>query len=308
MKNARVLIPLPNNDFDPTEAAVSWDVIRSAGHHVVFATEDGRRPFADPLMITGEGLDPWGFIPIAKKLKLIGLILRAGRSARRAYGEMERDANFLNPIRFADLDIADFDGLVLPGGHASGMRPYLENQILQNFVAAFFDSNCSNGAHKPVGAICHGVVLAARSISEQTGRSALFGRKTTALTWGQEQAAWRLTRSFARFWDPSYYRTYSETDGDPEGYWSVESEVKRSLAREADFVHVPDDAPGHRLKTDNLHRDTIDDARPAWVVRDGNYVSARWPGDAHTFARTFVEIIEEQGTPTSQGTPTASRI
>ena len=26
---------------------------------------------------------------------------------------------------------------------------------------------------------------------------------------------------------------------------------------------------------------------PAWVVRDGNYVSARWPGDVFTFAQTF---------------------
>jgi putative intracellular protease/amidase len=27
------------------------------------------------------------------------------------------------------------------------------------------------------------------------------------------------------------------------------------------------------------------------VVRDGNYVSARWPGDAHTFAKTLAEVI-----------------
>jgi putative intracellular protease/amidase len=27
------------------------------------------------------------------------------------------------------------------------------------------------------------------------------------------------------------------------------------------------------------------------VVRDGNYVSARWPGDAYTFANTFVDVL-----------------
>jgi putative intracellular protease/amidase len=27
------------------------------------------------------------------------------------------------------------------------------------------------------------------------------------------------------------------------------------------------------------------------VVRDGNYVSARWPGDAYTFASTFVAVL-----------------
>jgi putative intracellular protease/amidase len=26
-------------------------------------------------------------------------------------------------------------------------------------------------------------------------------------------------------------------------------------------------------------------------VRDGSYVSARWPGDAYTFARTFVDVL-----------------
>jgi hypothetical protein len=40
-------------------------------------------------------------------------------------------------------------------------------------------------------------------------------------------------------------------------------------------------------------RDRIDDARPAWVVRDGNYISARWPGDVHTWARQFVDMLNE---------------
>jgi hypothetical protein len=31
------------------------------------------------------------------------------------------------------------------------------------------------------------------------------------------------------------------------------------------------------------------------VVRDGNYVSARWPGDAHTFAKTFAAVLADRG-------------
>jgi hypothetical protein len=27
-------------------------------------------------------------------------------------------------------------------------------------------------------------------------------------------------------------------------------------------------------------------------VQDGNYVSARWPGDAHTFAQRFAELLD----------------
>ena len=45
-------------------------------------------------------------------------------------------------------------------------------------------------------------------------------------------------------------------------------------------------------KTLSLHRDSANDARPAWVVSYGQYVSARWPGDAYTFAGTFAKLLE----------------
>jgi len=27
------------------------------------------------------------------------------------------------------------------------------------------------------------------------------------------------------------------------------------------------------------------------VVQDGNYLSARWPGDVHTFARRYADML-----------------
>ncbi|MGW4487956.1 hypothetical protein ACWEOE_29430 [Amycolatopsis sp. NPDC004368] len=36
----------------------------------------------------------------------------------------------------------------------------------------------------------------------------------------------------------------------------------------------------------------MDDPRPAFVVEDGNYVSARWPGDVHSFAKTFATRLK----------------
>jgi putative intracellular protease/amidase len=56
---ARVLIPLPARDFDPSEAAVSWRVLSRAGHTVSFATPEGRPALADDMMLTGKGLDLW---------------------------------------------------------------------------------------------------------------------------------------------------------------------------------------------------------------------------------------------------------
>jgi putative intracellular protease/amidase len=282
---ARVLMPLPARDFDPSEAAVSWRVLIGAGHSVHFATPDGRPAAADDIMLTGQGLDPWGAIPLLRKFPLVGLLLRANRDARQAYAQMIADPNYAAPQRWDAVTPAEFDALLLPGGHrARGMRDYLESEVLQRHVVGFFDGE------KPVAAICHGVVLAARSISPRTGRSVLYGYQTTALTWALENSAWSLAR-ITRFWDPDYYRTYLEQDGQPRGFMSVQQEVTRALARPEDFHDVPSDDPDYRRKTSGLQRDTSDNPTPAFVVRDRNYVSARWPGDAHTFARTFAEML-----------------
>jgi hypothetical protein len=49
---ARVLMLLPARDFDPSEAAVSWNVLVNAGHGVFFATPDGKAAEADDMMLT----------------------------------------------------------------------------------------------------------------------------------------------------------------------------------------------------------------------------------------------------------------
>jgi putative intracellular protease/amidase len=283
---ARVLILLPARDFDPSEAAVSWQVLVNAGHVVAFATPDGRAAVADDMMLTGQGLDPWGAVPLLRNLPLMGLLMRANRDARKAYAAMIADPNYRAPQRWDAVDVSAFNGLLLPGGHrARGMRDYLESEMLQRHVVSFFE------AERPVAAICHGVLLAARSISKHTGRSALSGYRTTALTWALERSAWKLAR-VTRFWDPDYYRTYLEQSGQPDGFMSVQQEVTRALARPEDFMDVPKTDPDYRRKTSGLQRDSLDDARPAFVVRDRNYVSARWPGDAHTFAKTFAGILK----------------
>jgi len=283
---ARVLIPLPAQDFDPSEAAVSWRVLVRAGHTVSFATPDGRPACADDMMLTGKGLDLWGAIPFLKNLPLVGLLMRANHDAREAYAEMIADPNYAAPLRWDALDPSAFDGLLLPGGHrARGMRDFLESEILQRHVAHFFDEE------KPVAAICHGVLLAARSVSKRTGCSVLHGYHTTALTWAFENSAWSVAR-FTRFWDPNYYRTYLEQKDQPKGFMSVEREVTRALARAEDFRDVPRSDPNFRRKTSGLVRDTIDDETPAFVVRDRHYVSARWPGDAHTFAKVFAGLLK----------------
>ena len=78
----RVLIPLPDRDFDVTEVAVPWKLFTRAGHQVVFSTESGgAAPAADPLLLTGVLFGKLGADPEPKAF----------------YAELTRDAAFRAP-------------------------------------------------------------------------------------------------------------------------------------------------------------------------------------------------------------------
>jgi putative intracellular protease/amidase len=282
-----VLLPLPELDFDPTEVAVSWQVLTAAGHTVLFATPSGQPSRADDLMITGRGLDPWGFVPGLSHVTAVGRVLRADAHGRAAYAELQVAPEFQRPISWSDIDPSAIAGLLLPGGHrARGMQRYLESAQLQRVVVDGFRRDL------PVAAICHGVLLAARSIDPETGRSVLYGRLTTALTWSMERRAASVAR-VSRFWDPGYYRTYREQAGQSPGYMSVQQEVTRALADPEDFRDVDRGDRDATLKSSGRSRDTLDDDRPAFVIQDGSYLSARWPGDVHTFAKRFATMLDQ---------------
>ena len=202
----KVLMPLPRADFDPSEAAVSWRTLAAAGHDVVFATPDGRTARADPVMVTGIGLDFWSRVPGLRQLRLVGLALRADRNARSAYCELVDNAAFRMPLSYAAVDCADFDAVLLPGGHAQGMREYLESDVLQRARGRLLRCRQAGGGDLPrrrAGGTQH---LA------NNGRSVLHGRRTTALTWKLEHSAWLVSRYAGRWWDRDYYRTYREDD------------------------------------------------------------------------------------------------
>jgi putative intracellular protease/amidase len=280
-----VLIPIPDRDFDPTEVAVSWQVLRAYGHRVVFATESGSPGVADDIMVTGRGLDLWSAIPGLGAITVVGRMLRANKDARRAYQDMLQSLEYQLPSSWAEATLDGIDALLLPGGHrARGMRSYIDSDALHRLVVDAFARGLK------VAAICHGVLLAARSVDPATGHSVLYGRRTTALTWALERTAWRLTR-ITRFWNPDYYRTYSEEPGQAAGYMSVQSEVTRACKNPADFCDVERGSPHWRMKTSGMVRDTATDSRPAFVVDDGTYISARWPGDTHTFATVLSQKL-----------------
>ena len=242
---ARVLVPLPDNDFDITEVSVPWHLLTRAGHSVVFATEAARTPRGDPLLLSGVVFGQLGAEPEAKSL----------------YRELERAPEYLSPIRYRDIDPDTFDALLLPGGHAPGMRQYLGSAELQHKVCLFWKTG------RPVAAICHGVLVLARAHDPETSHSVLWSYRTTCLPEYMERTAYLAT-----FWKVGkYYRTYPTF---------VEREVRAALERpDEQFVR----GPVHLFS-----KGTANDDSAAFVVEDGKYVSARWPGDAYLLAKRLI--------------------
>ncbi|HEU0033431.1 MAG TPA: type 1 glutamine amidotransferase domain-containing protein [Kofleriaceae bacterium] len=241
---ATVAVPLPDKDFDVTEVAVPWKLLVEAGHEVVFATEHGTTPSCDPLLITG----------------VVFGALGAREEPIAFYRELETASTFTSPRRWSDLDPAAFDALLLAGGHAPGMKQYLGGEAVHRLTAAFF------ATAKPIAAICHGVLVAARSKRASDGQSVLHGTRTTCLPKYMERSAYLAT-----FWRRGrYYRTYPAY---------VEDEVRAALAKPDDFERGP-----RTLSK----RGTRDDDSAAFVVEDGRYVSGRWPGDAYLFAKRLI--------------------
>jgi putative intracellular protease/amidase len=244
-------MPIPDNDFDPGETSIPWKLFKDNNIEVTFATPSGNPGQADPKMLTGAGLGIW------KK------ILMASADSIQNYSQMIMSERFKNPLKYEDINPGDYAGLILPGGHAPGMKQFLESKILQDIVVRFFEEN------KPVGAICHGVLLAARSINPKTGRSVLYNYKTTSLLKSQELLAYYLTF----VWLGKYYRTYPET---------VEDEIKSFLSDKKNYLRG----------NSGFIRDSIDNTKHSFSVKDRNYLSARWPGDAYHFSYEFIKLIK----------------
>jgi putative intracellular protease/amidase len=234
----RILLPLPDHDFDPTEVSIPWKALRAAGHDVIVSTEAGLVPEADPLMISGV---------------LFGMV-KAQPDAVAAYRELQQDDHFQHPIPYHAIDPDEYDALLLPGGHAPGMKQYLESETLRTKILPFMKEN------KPVAAICHGGIALARTLDPDTGKSVVYGRKMTSLLKSLERIGYMMTRLTRG----SYFKTYPEY---------VENEIKRYLKEDSDFIS------GGSSRTPFCHQ-------------DGNLITARWPQDAHRFAEAFVKYMQ----------------
>lgn len=118
--------------FWAEEVAASHEYLAQAGIEVDLASPGGRQPTVDPLSLDSKG----GVEP----------------------GEAERFRTYLTgletqlaaPLPLADVDLAGYDAIYIPGGHAP-MTDLVVDQDLGRLLSEAVDSA------KPVAALCHGV-------------------------------------------------------------------------------------------------------------------------------------------------------
>ncbi len=234
-----ILMPLPDRDFDPTEAAIPWKTCTSRGFGVTFSTENGTVAEGDLRRLEGP---------------LPGL-LSASRRARAAYREMIEDPAFGCPIPWERIDASRFQGLLLPGGDALGVRQYLDSSLLRSKVLQFWQEN------KLIGALCHGVLVLARTIDPRTGRSVVYGHKVTATPKSLDRFAYLGDHWLLKHGYIMYERC-------------VADEVRTCVQHPQDLSFGP-----------SLFK--------PYVVRDGMLITSRWFLDAELFAEIFAEALGE---------------
>jgi len=247
---AKILMLLPNEDFDPTESAVPWRVLKDAGHEVFFATGDGTPAQCDQSTLNGTGLT--------------GMLKSLAAKPKNAdiYRQMEADDNFQNPFSWIDAKPEDYDGLVLPGGHAPGMKPYLESEDVFAICRNFFERAA------PVASICHGVLALARA-KNADGRSLIHNYTLTGMNNFQENIAYKMTKKTFG----THYQTYPT---------SVQGEVSAVLENSKNFKPGPMFPAFGSAKHPNK----------GFIVKHKNLISARWPGDVYKLATGFADMLK----------------
>lgn len=148
--------------FWAEEAVVPLETFTDAGFEVTVATPGGVRPPVDQGSLSAQS---------------------AGSDEAAAhYREVIENApEFQKPIALADVHLADYDAVFLPGGHGP-----MEDLATDADAAAVLTA--AIGGDIPLGVVCHGPA-ALLSATDVNAQSAFAGRTVTAFTNAEEQQA-----------------------------------------------------------------------------------------------------------------------
>ena len=243
----KVLMLLPENGSDPSETAVPYAMLKAAGYQVVFATASGKASKLDMLAYKSPFLLPD----------------RPNAEGRAAVTAMLASNEYKTPLSFDQaLKKDDFAGLVVPGGEGKGMPAFLSNGRAHDIVRKF------HGKKLPAAFLCHGALMAARTVDPRTGKSIVHGQRVTTIPKAAEALA---VPAFIAAGRPRVY-------GALGGNWAVD-EMRRAVGK-GKFVE-----PDFKMK----FRDEEDATN---IVRNENTLFSSSPWDSAPFGQALVRMLD----------------
>ncbi|GAB2907777.1 type 1 glutamine amidotransferase domain-containing protein [Neomicrococcus lactis] len=142
------------------ELVVSHKTLLEAGHTVSIATPGGVKPTVDQVSLSGAAA--------------------GGQERADSFRDYiaSLDAELSSPLVLADVDLADFDGIVIPGGHGPMQDLFKDKDLGKLLIAATKDD-------KIVAPFCHGPAALLSAIDDD-GAFAFAGRRLTVFSNDEE--------------------------------------------------------------------------------------------------------------------------
>lgn len=165
----KVVVLASNYGFWAEELQAPWDALKQAGHDLTLATRLGKKPLPITVSMASDFLDPVRNLPINPPEVV----------ARTA--ELLDGPDWDSPIRFSEIDMSQFDAIVLVGGPGSALD-MVGNPTLHRILLEAYKSD------KLIGALCYTVGCLVFTRDPESGnKSILLGRTVAA-----HPAAWDL--------------------------------------------------------------------------------------------------------------------
>lgn len=179
----KVLVLATNYGCWAEELQAPWDALRKAGFEVTLATPRGKKPLPFALSIDPDFEDPLQHYKVNPP------------EVCNRVKEILSGEEWNNPIKIADVKMADYNAIVLTGGPGVCLD-ITNNPKVHKLILDAFNNN------KLIGAICYSVAALAFTRNPNNNyRSIIYGKKVTA---------------HPRAWDFDFELSYDLADTTPD--------------------------------------------------------------------------------------------
>ncbi|MFQ6329232.1 type 1 glutamine amidotransferase domain-containing protein [Nocardia sp. CWNU-33] len=180
------------------EVVAPYTAFKAAGHEIVVAT-------------------PGGVAPTVDKGSLAPEVNGGQEGAAAIAAVLDAATELQQPIRLADVDLADYDAVYYPGGHGP-----MEDLAVNAESGALLNATLASG--KPLGVVCH--APAALLATAADGNSPFAGYRVTGFTNAEETQAGFADKAKWLLQDQLVDLGVDFREGEP---WAAHIEVDRTL-------------------------------------------------------------------------------